>query len=229
LFKRTHHRAIASILESLDAQLLYDHRCYFGGGTSIVLQRNEYRESVDIDFLVSDLDGYRELRQRVMGAGGINALTTRPVQVQRDIRADQYGIRTVVGAGGSPVKFEIIHEGRIALDYPSAGDTVCGVSTLSELDAAASKLLANADRWADRSVHYRDIIDLAMLAPASSVLDAAIQKASRAYGDSITRCLSSVIDHLAENPSRLSDAIEKLQLSVPYAEMWPRIEALRTA
>jgi hypothetical protein len=37
--------------------------CYFGGGTAMALRYGEYRESVDIDFLVSDLAGYREMRQ----------------------------------------------------------------------------------------------------------------------------------------------------------------------
>lgn len=229
LFSRPHHLAVRTILESLDADLLRSHHCYFGGGTAIVLRRNEYRESVDVNFLVSDIDGYRELRLMLTAAEGINTITTQPLQLQRGIRADHYGIRTVIGVDGTSVKFEVLHEGRISLDRPSAGEAVCGVSTLSELDAAASKLLANSDRWADPYVHYRDVIDLAMLEPSPGVLGSAIQKASHAYGASITRCLSSVIDHLAENPSRLAEAMRRLQVSVTYEELWLRIEALRPA
>lgn len=36
---------IASVLEALDAGLLADSRCYFGGGTAIALRYGEYRES----------------------------------------------------------------------------------------------------------------------------------------------------------------------------------------
>ncbi|MEH0072719.1 nucleotidyl transferase AbiEii/AbiGii toxin family protein [Pannonibacter sp. Pt2-lr] len=41
----------------------------FGGGTAIVLQLDEYRESVDIDFLCASQEGYRLIRQAVFGAG----------------------------------------------------------------------------------------------------------------------------------------------------------------
>ena len=47
------------------------------------------------------------------------------------------------------IKFEIMLEARITHDAPGAGDLVCGVATLTPLDAAASKLLANSDRWRD--------------------------------------------------------------------------------
>jgi hypothetical protein len=33
------------VLQSLNAELLRTHRCYFGGGTAIVLRHGEYRES----------------------------------------------------------------------------------------------------------------------------------------------------------------------------------------
>ena len=38
---------------------------------------------------------------------------------------------------------------RISLDPPGPADSICGVATLTPLDMAASKLLANSDRWAD--------------------------------------------------------------------------------
>lgn len=42
----------------MDATLLESSRCYFGGGTAIVLMYGEYRLSLDVDFLCSDVDGY---------------------------------------------------------------------------------------------------------------------------------------------------------------------------
>ena len=48
-----------------------------------------------------------------------------------------------------PIKFEIVLEGRIALEAAGGKDQVCGVSTLTPLDMSTSKLLANADRWSD--------------------------------------------------------------------------------
>ena len=56
------------MLASLNRPLLASAKCYFGGGTRIVMELDEFRESVAIDFLCSDRAGYRLLR---------NAVTTR--------------------------------------------------------------------------------------------------------------------------------------------------------
>jgi len=200
------------VLQALNADLLHSHRCYFGGGTAIVLRHGEYRESADIDFLVSDIDGYRELREVLTGTAGINALTHLPLKLLRKIRADQYGIRTYLDVEGAPIKLEFIHEGRITLDVPGTTDQVCGVTTLSSLDMATSTLLANADRWADRSTFCRDLIDLAMLTPSPTLLNTAIGKAATAYGTAIERCLSSAVEYLADNPRRLGECMSALQM-----------------
>jgi len=41
------------VLQALDADALASHACLFGGGTAMALRYGEYRESFDIDFLVS--------------------------------------------------------------------------------------------------------------------------------------------------------------------------------
>ena len=63
MFDRLHHQAIAQVLHALDGDQLRKHDCLFGGGTVIAMRYGEYRESIDIDFLVSSAAGYRELRQ----------------------------------------------------------------------------------------------------------------------------------------------------------------------
>lgn len=121
MFERPHHQRIAHVLASLDSAVLRQHGCLFGGGTCIALRHGEYRESVDIDFLVSDVAGYRELRQLLTGPHGLAAMThphALPLITLREIRADQYGIRTQVQMDGQAIKFEIVREGRIALAPP---------------------------------------------------------------------------------------------------------------
>jgi predicted nucleotidyltransferase len=106
LFEREHHRQVAAVLESLNADLLVEHACLFGGGTAIVLTHGEYRESADIDFLVSSLAGYRTLRQLVTSGRGLQALarTGASLEQAREVRADQYGLRTRVRALGTEIK-----------------------------------------------------------------------------------------------------------------------------
>ena len=115
-FERIHHQFIAQILYALDGSMLREANCLFGGGTVIALRYGEYRESVDIDFLVSDIQSYRGLRQKLTGPVGIKAITrdaAAPLNQIREMRSDQYGIRTMLMIAEQPIKFEIVLEGRV--------------------------------------------------------------------------------------------------------------------
>mgnify|MGYP006199810043 CR=1 FL=1 len=92
MFERPHHQRIAHVLSALNGETLLQHGCLFGGGTCIALRYGEYRESVDIDFLVSDAAGYRELRQLLTGPEGLGPIThthAPPLVVLREIRASR--------------------------------------------------------------------------------------------------------------------------------------------
>lgn len=213
------------MLSALDASLLAEHQCWFGGGTAIVLANGEFRESVDIDFLVSDQQSYRRLRQLVRERG-LDALAVRPLEVGRTPAVDGYGIRTSVLVAGTAVKLEIIHEGRIELDRPAEGDEVCGVQVLSRTDQVASKLLANDDRWADTSTFSRDLIDLAMMKADAFALRAGALKAVDAYGTTVGDSLHKAIAHLRERPQRLDECVRALKIDAPRAAVWQRIRDL---
>jgi hypothetical protein len=229
LFEREHHRSIALVLQSLDPQVLADHRCWFGGGTAMALRYGEYRESVDIDFLVSDLHGYRALREKLGGVAGLQPLV-RPgmsLELAREVVADRYGIRTFVRAGAAHIKLEIVHEDRIALQQPDAADAICGVPVLAELDLAAGKLLANADRWADDSVFSRDLVDLAMMQAPTELLRHARSKSEGAYGRSIPESLGKAIGALRQRTHRLDECMRALDMQrVTKAQLWQRIRRL---
>jgi Nucleotidyl transferase AbiEii toxin, Type IV TA system len=233
LFEREHHRRVASVLQALDARLLHAHRCLFGGGTALALRYGEYRESVDIDFLVSHREGYGALRQLLSGTAGMQAICRADIDLApvfsqtREVRADQYGIRTMLRVADVEIKFEIVLEARITLDAPGANDLLCGVATLTPLDAAASKLLANSDRWRDDAALSRDLIDLAMMAPPKALLRQAIVKAQGAYGASIEADLRKAIQALRERPHRLDRCMQAMRMTtVPKALLWKRIKAL---
>ena len=229
MFKREHHQKIFEVLQRLDAQVLKNHACYFGGGTAIALMNGEYRESVDIDFLVSDLMGYRALRELLTGPEGIAAITKsgRELVLAREIRTDQYGIRAMLLVGGINIKFEIISEGRIAFDAPKDKDCVGGIVTLSRIDLVASKILANADRWNDDSVFSRDAIDLAMMKVSKKELHQAFEKARVAYGDSVIVSLEKAIDRLFTREGLLDGCMAAMKISVPRAVLWQNLENLR--
>jgi hypothetical protein len=62
VFECPRHHAVLQALQAFDAGLLAEARCYFGGGTAVVLLLGENRESIDIGFLGADRDGYRTVR-----------------------------------------------------------------------------------------------------------------------------------------------------------------------
>ena len=229
MFTRPHHQLIAKVLESLDADLLKQHNCLFAGGTAIALGYGEYRESVDIDFLVSDLVSYRYLRNSVREQGlQVLMKSTDASQLQTsDIRSDQYGIRTKVFVEGKPIKFEIVLEGRIGLAKPGKKDRILGVASLTKLDMAVSKLLANSDRGLDVGMHCRDVIDLAMLNLSKSEFAEATTKSEAAYGEAILKDLAKVIGMLSEANGLLERCMKAMDVSVPRALLWQNISKLK--
>ncbi|WP_261818393.1 nucleotidyl transferase AbiEii/AbiGii toxin family protein [Nocardioides sp. OK12] len=216
---------MAEVLLILDAPLLAEHNCWFGGGTAIVLANGEFRESVDIDFLVSDPQSYCELRQMVRDHG-LDALATRELELGRTPTVDGYGIRTTVLVAGMAIKLEIIHEGRVDLDTPSPDDEICGLRILTRADQVATKLLANDDRWADTSTFSRDLIDLAMMKPDTSALKAGARKAVDAYGKTVGESLDKAVTHLRDRPQRLDEYIRALKIDAPRAAVWQSIRDL---
>jgi hypothetical protein len=144
-----------------------------------------------------------------------------------EIRADQYGIRSKISVLGQPIKFEIILEGRINLDAPSIKDEILGIATISKTDMAASKLLANSDRWADDSVHSRDIIDLAMMNLPKRQLEKALVKAQSAYGKAIVVDLTKAINQLQDREGLLERCMTAMDITMPRALLWQNIRKLR--
>jgi hypothetical protein len=145
----------------------------------------------------------------------------------RELRTDQYGIRTVIGIGEAKIKLEIISEGRISFDLPEPKEFIDGIPSLTRLDSIASKLLVNSDRYADDSVYSRDLIDLAMIKPTKKELHLAMEKAKKAYGDSIQRDLVRSIDYLFRREKRLDKCTDYLKIDLPVSVIYQKIQKLK--
>jgi hypothetical protein len=208
------HRQVLAILSRFDAAFLERARCYFAGGTRIVMELGEYRESRDIDFLCSDRDGYRTLREAA-AARSLGGVATGKLEFARDVRADQYGIRTIVSTNGAGLKFEIVREARIDI----AGEKVAGIPVrcLTRRHCFAEKFLANADRGLDESTLSRDAVDLAHMIEGWSRqdADAGLALATSAYGEAISRSLESVIAKLRQDRAYRNRCIEGLEIADP--------------
>lgn len=231
MFERPHHQRIAQVLLALNGPLLREYSCLFGGGTAVALLYGEFRESVDIDFLVSEVSCYRQLRLLLTESqAGIAAILRKNISSLtqiRDIRADQYGIRTMLLVADQQIKFEIILEGRIKLDTPEKNDELCGIATLSQLDMVTSKLLANSDRWADDGAFNRDLIDLAMMQPSINLFRKAVTKAEQAYGKAIIKDIDKAITKLQTRPDWLDRCMKAMAINTPKALLWKNISTLK--
>lgn len=200
MYERPHHRRIAALLGALDSSKLAAWECFFGGGTAVTLALGEYRESVDVDFLCASAEGYRQLRGAVFG-GRLDGLTRAPLVQLRDLRSDQYGVRTFVEVDGAPIRLEFVREGRI--DLSGVVDPSLGVAVLTHQDLFAEKLLANADRHLDAATFSRDAIDLAMMTRAwGPAPPESWRKARGAYGDTVDRALAGAIQQLGDDGYR---------------------------
>lgn len=186
-FEIGHHQLIHRILEGFNCEFLSECRAYFGGGTLISLDLGEYRTSNDIDFICSLGSDYRKLRNTISDSPGERLCQRNPrillknnsdLEIER-FTADQYGIRMAIVVDGIPIKTQII-AARFELDLPRQ-PIWSPVECLSITDCFTSKLLANADRYADPSVHSRDLIDLAFLRNSQPIPPLAIEKAEAAY------------------------------------------------
>jgi len=229
-FMREHHQKIAHVLNSLNHEKLSNAHCYFGGGTAIALKYGEYRESVGIDFMVSDIHGYRQLRSDATDPGGLANIfsTLSQIDTSQEVRADQYGIRSAVKVMGSSIRFEIVLEGRITFDQPGDADKIHGVQCLNVADLIASKLLANSDRWGDASVFSRDLIDLVMMKFTTTEWQSGFAKSTRAYGESIHRDLIKACDAFLNKPIHVQGCLSRLKMNIPPTVLVDKVRDLKS-
>ena len=196
-WKRPLHRRIAKILALMNAEFLEQAQCYFGGGTQLVMSHREFRESRDIDFLLSSQEGLRMLRE-TLGERSLGRIFKGKINLAREVRADRYAIRTFIteDPAAEPLKFEIVVEARIALN--GAMEDTLGVPCLKLPWAIAEKLLANADRGRAKEYRTRDVIDLAFVSldADKTAFPAGYELAQRAYGQVILRELDEVLKML---------------------------------
>jgi hypothetical protein len=225
LAERRENRRALTLLAQVDGALFREAACWFAGGTAISLRCGEFRVSRDVDFLCASREGYRLLRERARTGGG-RGLFSGAVSIVREPRVDRYGIRMAVEVDGEPLKFEIVSEGRIALD--GFDDPSLPVARLCDVDLVAEKLLANDDRYLDDSALGRDLVDLLVLERHLGALPAAaLIKAQEAYGPSVLRAHRGAQRRFRDRPDLLARSLDALSvLPSERAYVTARIAAL---
>lgn len=218
MFKYPRHEAIIKLLHSFNQGVLQQAECYFAGGTAISLALNEFRESVDVDFLCASSAGYRLLRNTV--SNNLGELLSKPVNHLREVKTDQYKIYTILESEGIAVKVEIVREARISISGSYSSNFQ--VPLLSQVDLFAQKLLANTDRGLDRGMMSRDIIDLAvMIKNWGEIPEESWNKAVEAYGNQISNYFAKSIQ-LIHDTRYLKSCLEKMAMDDYWQESIPK-------
>ncbi|MFO1205709.1 MAG: nucleotidyl transferase AbiEii/AbiGii toxin family protein [Burkholderiales bacterium] len=211
-FRRPRHQIVAVALAAMDRTFLAHAQCYFGGGTRIVLELDEYRESEDIDFLCASRDGYRALRSTVTNRS-LGEIMISPLPLAREVRAYRYGIRTFLDVGGHKVKMEIVNEGRIGLH----GESCAGIPVpcLDKAACFAEKFLANADRGDDNAALGRDVIDLAFMVEGwgEELAREGAEIARETYGESVDTAVKTAAEKLIERKDFLKRCVSALAVT----------------
>ena len=107
MYKVKHHQIIESALKNFNADFFCGNKIYFGGGTRIALEIDEYRESIDIDFLCPDRASYRAVREQVNNVS-LGKLVHKEFVYAREIRADRDAVRTLIKHEDTIIKLEFV-------------------------------------------------------------------------------------------------------------------------
>ena len=192
-FDRPHHQEIARILASFNAPLFEKAGLYFGGGTRIALEIDEFRVSVDIDIVCLTSDSYRAVRQQVTQSS-LGDLVSNALDLPRGVRTDRDAVRTMVNMNGTHVKLEFIRFEGYSLSG-TVDQTLFPIPSLDRISCFTTKLLANADRYTTNS--KKDVIDiLAMTLMWGDIPQAAISMAEDIYSRRVV--MPNLLSALAE-------------------------------
>ncbi|TXH62696.1 MAG: hypothetical protein E6Q84_00725 [Thiothrix sp.] len=196
-YQLPYHQLIAGALKQFNADFLIEHTICFGGGTRIALELDEYRESVDIDFLCPNIAAYRAVREQITTAS-LGSLVQQEFEYLREIRADRYAVRTFLKLEHTVVKLEIVScdEYRLTAGFDK---TIFPVPYLSPESCWITKLLANADRAL--APPFKDVFDLvAMHVAWGAIPQAAWGEAERHYGIVPHRELLKALEAMLAKP-----------------------------
>lgn len=212
-FSIKHHQIIESALKNFNADFFCKNNIFFGGGTRIALELNEFRTSIDIDFLCPNKESYKAVRTEVTNIS-LGQLVLQQFEYPREISFSRDAVRTFILIDGSRIKLEFVCFDNYNLTAVSDGQFP--VPYIDRLSCFYTKLLANADRCLDPP--YKDIFDiLAMSDKWGAIPAVAFNMAEGHYGPAVKRELIRSLDDLISKPDLYINHAKSLTIYEHYA------------
>ncbi len=210
-----HHQLILKALAQFNASFFIQYGICFGGGTRIALELDEYRESVDIDFLCPNKDAYRAVREQVTN-DSLGALVLYEFNYVREIRADRYAVRAFIKYEDTLIKLEVVSCDEYRLTA-NMDNTLFPLPYLSRQSCFMTKLLANADRAL--APPFKDVFDLvAMYLAWGNIPDEAWQEAERQYGSIPRKTLIKALDDMLARPQIYLEQAHNMKMQLNWAK-----------
>jgi len=215
LYKHPHHNIINSALEFFDAEFFESNRIPFGGGTRIALELDEYRESIDIDFLCQDRESYRAVREQV-SSNSLGQLVKKEFVYLREISFDRYAVRTYIEFKGATIKLEIVSCDQY--DLVISPPDLFPVPYLHQSSCFYTKLLAHADR--PLAEPFKDIFDLLMMFKCWGVVPSSVwSDVNKIYGSVALRTLVKGLNDVIQKPKTYEKTgVKHLKISPELAK-----------
>ena len=215
-FQRNHHKIVWQALQNFNSDYLQKNNILFGGGTRIALELDEFRESVDINFLCSDSQSYKAVRSQA-SQKSLGNLVTQEFDHPREIRIDRDAVRCFMQIDNTIIKLEFV----ACADYQLQADKSLDLSVpiLDKTSCFITKLLANADRYYDYP--YKDIFDLLMMYQNwGDVPERAWQVSDEIYSQKIVKNgLIKSLTNIQNNPDKfIKIAVNDLKILPNIAE-----------
>lgn len=208
------HQLILKTLDHFNTKYLKQHNILFGGGTRIALELNEFRESIDIDFLCPDKESFRAVRQQVE-ENSLGKLLDNDFSFIK-LRTDRDAVRSLIRVDGIVIKLEFVlfsdYQLQVDQNFPFV------VPAIDHSSCFLTKLLANADRY--NNAPYKDIFDiLAMTDHWGSVPHEVWKHADQHYGlKTVVYGLDRSCHDILENKSKYIEIAEnQLKINLDYA------------
>lgn len=215
-YQRKHHQIIAECLENFNPDYLVEHAIYFGGGTRIALELDEFRESIDIDFLCKDKHAFRAVREEV-SSNSLGSLVKQDFDYGREIMFDRYGVRTFIKIEQTLIKLEFVAFDNYQLSAEPPADTnLFPIPYLDRTSCFMTKLLANADRAGVKP--YKDILDLVVMVNRwGAIPEKAFLAAYSHYGEKVVMSgLRKALNQLDNQTQNYKNTALAMGISATY-------------
>ncbi|UAY90581.1 nucleotidyl transferase AbiEii/AbiGii toxin family protein [Pectobacterium polaris] len=213
-YKISHHKIIRAVLDNFNTDFFIANSIFFGGGTRIALEINEYRESIDVDFLCPNKDSYRAVREQVT-SGSLGLLVKKEFNYAREITFDRYAVRTFIDEQGKKVKLEIVSFDNYQLIADDRN--IFPVPCIDRETCFYTKLLANADRCLVGQC--KDVFDIiAMYDAWGNIPERALSKAEEHYGSTVLKTLIRALQHMQSNKEKYHQIAASLLIQEDYAK-----------